>query len=70
MSKNKKTKTISIFIIVLIILAIAIIALLVYNIVIYGFAVIVMKIFTKEDLNMLPYGQKIGAFLTKIGIYS
>ena len=37
---------------------------------IYGLAVIVMKVFTKEDLNMLPYGQKIGAFLTKIGIYS
>jgi len=37
---------------------------------IYGLAVIVMKVFTKEDLNMLPYGQKIGAFLIKIGIYS
>ena len=36
MSKNKKTKSISIFLIVLIILAIAIIALLVYNIVTSG----------------------------------
>ena len=30
----------------------------------------IIHVFTKEDLNMLPYGQKIGAFLTKIGIYS
>ena len=43
---------------------------LISAVVIYAVAVIVMKIFTKEDLNMLPYGQKIGAFLTKIGIYS
>lgn len=35
----------------------------------YAFAVIVLKVFTKEDFNMLPYGQKIGAILTKIGLY-
>lgn len=43
---------------------------LISAVVIYAAAVIVMRIFTKEDLNMLPYGQKIGVFLTKIGIYS
>ena len=38
-------------------------------VVIYVLAVAVLKIFTKEDLNMLPYGQKIYKFLVKIGIY-
>ena len=27
------------------------------------------KVFTKEDINMLPYGKKIYTFLTKVGIY-
>ena len=38
-------------------------------IVIYVLSIIVLKIFSKEDILMLPYGQKIYAILEKIGIY-
>ena len=48
---------------------IATIVALLFAVVIYGAAVVVLKIFTKEDINMLPYGKKIGDVLTKIGIY-
>lgn len=36
---------------------------------IYILAVIVLKIFTKEEIFMIPYGQKLYQFLTKIGVY-
>mgnify|MGYP004637092805 CR=1 FL=1 len=48
---------------------IATIVALLFAVVIYGASVVVLKIFTKEDINMLPYGKKIGDVLTKIGIY-
>lgn len=42
---------------------------LISAIVIYIIAVVALKIFTKEDINMLPYGQKIYSVLEKMGIY-
>ncbi len=38
-------------------------------IVIYAIAVVVLKIFTKEEIYMIPYGNKIYGVLEKIGIY-
>lgn len=38
-------------------------------ILIYVFAIIILKIFTKEELLMVPYGSKIYKFLEKLGIY-
>lgn len=35
----------------------------------YALAIIVLKIFTKEEIFMIPYGQKIYKVLEKIGIY-
>ena len=43
---------------------------LVSAVIIYLISMIALKVFTKEDINMLPYGKKIYNFLTKIGIYS
>ena len=48
---------------------IATIIALVSAVIIYLIAMIVFKVFTKEDINMLPYGKKIYTFLTKVGIY-
>lgn len=45
-----------------------IIALLV-AVIVYALSIIVLKIFSEEDILMLPYGNKIYAFLVKIGIY-
>ncbi len=39
-------------------------------IIIYILAVIALKIFTKEEIYMIPYGQKIYAVLEKTGIYN
>lgn len=47
---------------------VTIIAILV-AILIYILAVIVLKIFTKEEIFMIPYGQKLYQILTKIGVY-
>ena len=38
-------------------------------VVIYVLAVIVLKIFTKEELKMMPAGDKITKFLEKLKIY-
>lgn len=38
-------------------------------IIIYVLSVIVLKIFTKEEILMIPYGQRIYNVLEKIGIY-
>lgn len=38
-------------------------------IVIYAFAIVSLKIFTKEEIFMIPYGQKIYKTLVKLGIY-
>lgn len=45
-----------------------IIAILV-AVLIYGLAVIRLRIFTKEELLMIPYGQKLYKILEKFGIY-
>lgn len=49
---------------------IATIIALVSAVIIYLIAMIALKVFTKEDINMLPYGKKIYSILTKLGIYS
>lgn len=38
-------------------------------IIIYGLALIALKIFTKEEILMIPYGNKLYKLLEKIGIY-
>lgn len=43
---------------------------LISAVILYLLAIIVLKVFTKEDINMLPYGKKISNFLTKFGLYS
>ena len=45
-----------------------IIAILV-AVIIYSLAVIVLKIFTKEELKMMPAGDKINKILEKLKIY-
>ena len=48
---------------------IATILALISAVIIYIIAVVVLKVLTKDDMKMLPYGQKIYAFLEKLGIY-
>ena len=38
-------------------------------VVIYALALIALNVFTKEEILMIPYGQKILKILNKIGIY-
>lgn len=38
-------------------------------VIIYALAIITLKIFTKEEIHMIPYGQKIYKLFEKIGIY-
>lgn len=38
-------------------------------IVIYAFAIVSLKVFTKEEIFMIPYGQKIYKTLVRLGIY-
>lgn len=38
-------------------------------VIIYAVTIIVLKVFTKEEIFMIPYGQKLYKVLTKIGIY-
>ena len=45
-----------------------IIAILV-AVLVYGLAVIVLKIFTKEEIFMIPYGNKLYKILEKLEIY-
>lgn len=47
---------------------VTIIAILV-AILVYILAVVVLKIFTKEEIFMIPYGQKLYKILEKFGIY-
>ncbi len=42
---------------------------LVVAVITYAVAIIVLKIFTKEEIYMIPFGQKIYSVLEKIGIY-
>ena len=47
----------------------SIIISLVVAVVIYLLSIISLKIFDKEEINMIPYGAKIYSFLEKIGLY-
>ncbi len=38
-------------------------------VVVYVLAILVLKVFNKEDILMLPMGDKIYAILNKVGIY-
>ena len=38
-------------------------------VIVYALALIVLRILTKEDIFMLPYGQKIYKILCKLGLY-
>ena len=38
-------------------------------VIVYALAVIALNIFTKEEILMIPYGQKIYKILNKIGVY-
>lgn len=40
-----------------------------FAIIIYAISLISLKIFTKEEIHMIPYGQKIYKILVKLGIY-
>ena len=42
---------------------------LIFAVILYGISVIVLKIFTKEELSMIPYGNKLCKVLEKLGIY-
>lgn len=42
---------------------------IVFAVVIYALAVVVLKIFTKEEVQMIPAGDKICRILTKLKIY-
>lgn len=42
---------------------------LIFAVIIYVIAILVLKIFTKEDILMIPYGGKIYTILQKIGVY-
>ena len=37
--------------------------------IIYAISIFILKIFTKEEIFMIPYGQKVYKILEKIGIY-
>lgn len=43
---------------------------LISAVIIYGISVIVLKVFTKEDIHMLPFGTQIYKFLSKMRIYN
>ena len=53
-SKTKKTGTI---------------VSLVLAVVIYAISIFVLKIFTKNEIYMIPYGNKLYKMLEKLGIY-
>ena len=38
-------------------------------VIVYVLSILILRIFSKEDILMLPYGQKIYAILVKFGIY-
>ena len=51
------------------VMRLATIIALISAVIIYGMAVIVLNILTKEEIYMIPYGQKIYELLEKMGIY-
>jgi len=48
---------------------IATIISLVFAVALYGVSVIALKIFTKEEIKMIPYGTKLCKILEKLGVY-
>ena len=42
---------------------------LIFAVIIYVLMVIILKIFTKEEMLMIPYGSKIIKILEKVGVY-
>ena len=50
-------------------LRVAAIIAIVFAIITYALALINLKVFTKEEIHMIPYGQKIYRILVKLGIY-
>lgn len=49
---------------------IATIISLIFAVIIYGASVIALKIFTREEITMIPFGTKILKVLEKLGIYA
>ena len=49
---------------------IATIIAIMFAILIYALAIVALKVFTQEEILMIPYGQKVYNVLRKIGIYS
>lgn len=47
----------------------ATIVAIIMAVIIYAISVIVLKVFSKEELSMIPYGNKLCKVLEKIGIY-
>ena len=48
---------------------IATIIALVFAVIIYLLSIIALKIFTREELHMIPYGNKLCKMLERLGIY-
>ena len=42
---------------------------IVFAVVIYGLSIVVLKVFTKQEIKMLPAGDKICMILEKLKIY-
>ena len=42
---------------------------MIFAVIIYAIAIVALKIFTKEEIYMIPYGNKIYGVLEKIGAY-
>ena len=42
---------------------------IVFAVIIYALAVVALKVFTKEEVQMMPAGDKICSILTKLKIY-
>ena len=42
---------------------------IIFAVIIYGLAIIALKVFTKEEIRMIPAGDKICSILTKLKIY-
>ena len=42
---------------------------LIVAVIVYLLSILILKVFSKEDILMLPYGQKIFAILVRFGIY-
>ena len=47
----------------------ATIVAIIFAVIIYALAVIALKIFSKDELNMIPYGNKVCKILEKLKIY-